>query len=241
VSTRTRAAVHDALPSLLPAAFPGFGEDAPLEIPALSPAVEQQVAAFLTSSDFDAWSQAASRVGNCARPVRLRGRSETVDKDTGEVVSSYSSEQEPLGVTHVRCGNRRAGECLSCSRLYAADMFHLIRSGVAGGKGVPESVADNPLVFATLTAPSFGIVHGRRDHGQRCHPLAGEPSRCRHGRPLACHAVHREDAPVLGQPLCGDCYDYDSHVVWQWWAPDLWRRFTIALRRLVAKALDGMD
>jgi hypothetical protein len=54
---------------------------------------------------------------------------------------------------------------------------------------------------------------------------------------LACHAVHCEDDPLLGQPLCGDCYDYDSHVVWQWWAPDLWRRFTIALRRLVAKAL----
>ncbi len=38
--------------------------------------------------------------------------------------------------------------------------FHLIRAGVADGKGVPETVADNPLVFATLTAPSFGAVHG---------------------------------------------------------------------------------
>ena len=35
-------------------------------------------------------------------------------------------------------------------------MFHLIRAGVTGGKTVPESVAENPLVFATLTAPSFG-------------------------------------------------------------------------------------
>jgi len=26
-------------------------------------------------------------------------------------------------------------------------------------------------------------------------------------------------------------------VVWQWWAPDLWRRFTIALRRLIAHTL----
>jgi hypothetical protein len=26
-------------------------------------------------------------------------------------------------------------------------------------------------------------------------------------------------------------------VVWQWWAPDLWRRFTIALRRAVAKTV----
>ena len=33
---------------------------------------------------------------------------------------------------------------------------------------------------------------------------------------------------MLGQPLCRDCYDYASHVVWQWWAPELWRRFTIA-------------
>jgi len=27
-------------------------------------------------------------------------------------------------------------------------------------------------------------------------------------------------------------------VVWQWWAPELWRRFTIALPRVIAKALD---
>jgi hypothetical protein len=31
-------------------------------------------------------------------------------------------------------GNRRATECLSRSRLYAADMFHLIKAGVCGGK-----------------------------------------------------------------------------------------------------------
>ena len=49
--------------------------------------------------------------------------------------------------------------------------------------------------------------------------------------------VHDEGDPALGQPLCPDCYDYPSHVVWQWWAPQLWRRFTIALRRLVARAL----
>ena len=50
-------------------------------------------------------------------------------------------------------------------------------------------------------------------------------------------AQHGEDDPALGQPICGECYDYASHLVWQWWAPDLWRRFTIALHRLVAKQL----
>ena len=36
--------------------------------------------------DFDAWSEALARVGNCAHPIRLRGRSETVDTATGEIV-----------------------------------------------------------------------------------------------------------------------------------------------------------
>jgi hypothetical protein len=230
---RSDLAVHDVLPDL----FPGFSESAPLDLPPLSARTEQEVCDLLISGRFDAWSQALARVGNCAQPIKLRGRSQTVDTTTGEIVSTYSSEQEPLAVTHVRCGNRRASECPSCSRLYAADMFQLIRAGVAGGKTVPVSVAENPLVFATVTAPSFGPVHGKREGGRRCHPHGGSDPACVHGRPRTCLAPHDEDDPVLGQPLCGDCYDYASHLVWQWWAPDLWRRFTIALHRLVAKHL----
>jgi hypothetical protein len=230
---RSDLAVHDVVPGL----FPGFGESAPLDLPPVSGRTEQEVRDLLVSGRFDAWSQELARVGNCAQPIRLRGRSETVDATTGEIVSSYSSEQDPLGVTHVRCGNRRAGECPSCSRLYAADMFQLIRAGVAGGKTVPASVAENPLVFATVTAPSFGPVHGRRENGRRCHPYAGNEQTCEHDRPRTCRALHGEDDPVLGQPICAECYDYASHLVWQWWAPDLWRRFTIALHRLVAKQL----
>ena len=142
-------------------------------------------------------------------------------------------------MTFVRCGNRRASECESCSRLYAADMFQLVRAGVSGGKGVPASVGENPLVFATLTAPSFGPVHGTRpDHG-RCRPRRDTGSRCAHGRPLSCMAIHDQDPDdaLVGQPLCPDCYDYESAVVWQWWAPELWRRFTITLRRMLAHHL----
>jgi hypothetical protein len=108
---------------------------------------------------------------------------------------------------------------------------------VAGGKTVPAAMAENPLVFATLTAPSFGHVHGRRDGGRRCRPHTSGPALCEHGRSRTCHQRHADIDAVLGQPLCGDCYDYASQTVWQWWAPDLWRRFTIALRRLVAKTL----
>ena len=240
MSTRTRANVTTTLPALLPDAFPDFPETvetAPLDLPPLGADMQRQVAHLLTSPGFDAWSEALARVGNCSRPIRLHGGSETVDRVTGEMLSTYSSSQEPLGVTHVRCGNRRASECPSCSRLYAGDMFQLIRAGVSGGKTVPASVSENPLVFATVTAPSFGTVHGHRTDGRSCRPHSRGGSVCPHGRPRSCKARHREDEPALGQPLCPDCYDYASQLVWQWWAPDLWRRFTIALRRLVARTL----
>ena len=233
---QTRAPVTTPLPALAPDAFPGHREDAPLDLPPLTPRLEDQMRELLISRDFDAWSEALARVGNCARPVKLRGHSQRIDVATGELLNSYSSASEPLGVTHVRCGNRRGSVCPSCSRRYAADTFHLIRAGVAGGKTVPERVADNPLVFATVTAPSFGHVHGLRD-GRACRPRTTGMRRCEHGRLTTCRVRHDQDDPLLGQPLCGECYDYASHLVCQWWVPQLWKRFTIALRRLVAKTL----
>ena len=77
-------------------------------------------------------------------------------------MESFSSSQSPDGIVRVPCGNRRADKCPACSRVYARDTFELIRTGLLGGKQVPDTVADNPLVFATLTAPSFGCVHGVR-------------------------------------------------------------------------------
>ncbi len=42
---------------------------------------------------------------------------------------------------------------------------------------------------------------------------------------------------MVGQPICADCYDYIGHVLFTWHAPQLWHRFTIRLRRLVAARL----
>jgi hypothetical protein len=47
--------------------------------------------------------------------------------------------------------------------------------------------------------------------------------------------VHTDIDGEVGQPLCAECYDYTGHVIWQWWAPELWRRFTITLRRQLAQ------
>jgi hypothetical protein len=175
---------------------------------------------------------AQRRVRGCARPVRLHGSTTAVRRATGELVSHYSSESELDGQTYVRCGNRRAAVCPSCSHEYKGDAWHLLVCGLAGGKGVPEAVAAHPAVFVTLTAPSFGTVHGLRTKGP-CRARRDRPV-CPHGRPAWCGAVHRPGDRLLGRPLCPDCYDYPAHVVWQWWAPELWRRFTIALGRALA-------
>ena len=52
-----------------------------------------------------------------------------------------------------------------------------------------------------------------------------------------CDRSHRNSDAELGQPLCGDCYDYVAHVLFTWHAPELWRRFTIRVRRLLDREL----
>jgi replication initiator protein RepSA len=64
--------------------------------------------------------------------------------------------------------------------------------------------------------------------------------RCAHGKPLWCATIHGHDDARVGQPLCDGCYDYTGHVLFAWHAPELWRRFTISLRRLLNSHLRAM-
>lgn len=221
--------------------FPGFGEDAPLDLSGLTEYAVSGLLARLADHSFDAWADTAAGVGYCSHPIRLVGSSETVDPATGEVLSSFSSADAPLGLLYRPCGNRRANVCPACSRVYARDSFAMIKAGMAGGKTVPETVADNPLLFGTFTAPSFGPVHGPRGHGGqktggRCRPR-DKSELCPHGRPVGCMIIHDDHDPRNGVPLCDDCNDWDSSIVWQWWAPELWRRTTTAIRREIATRL----
>lgn len=61
---------------------------------------------------------AETRGGGCARPVRLASSTAAVNKRTSEVGNHYSSTQELDGFTCVKCGNRRATVCPSCSAEY---------------------------------------------------------------------------------------------------------------------------
>lgn len=209
-----------------------------IETAALPPQTAEEIVNRAGRPDFDRWTEQLTHCGHCVRPVRLRGRVE--HRSTAGERMRYSTDTEPDRVLLIRCGNRRAAVCPSCSYEYAGDMWQLLYAGAAGGrKGVPESIRSHPLIFATLTAPSFGPVHttraDRTGGHARCRPAHGTPRLCPHGRPTWCAILHTEDDPRLGHPLCPDCYDYPAHIAFNWHAPELWRRFTITLRRTLAR------
>jgi hypothetical protein len=173
-------------------------------------------------------------VRGCERPIRLVGHLHTINPVTGEIVSSRSTESLPDGVIYVPCGDRRTSVCPACAETYRADTYHLIHAGLIGGKGIPPTVVTHPVIFVTLTAPSFGAVHTRvvdpRTGKVKPCRVRRSIKRCTHGRVMACPQRHA-DSPCVGQPLCSQCYDYDHHVVWNAWVPELWRRTRIAANR----------
>jgi Replication initiator protein, pSAM2 len=183
----------------------------------------------ITWAEFRSWERQLARTGACSRPVRLRGTS-AIDTASGEVAG---------GVLHVACGNRRETACPACSALYKGDARQLVRAGLTGGKGIPETIAAHPCVFATLTAPSFGPVHARRMRGKTvlpCRPRRdSKDRRCPHGRDISCAIRHGDADPRLGRPLCGDCYDYEAAVLFNFHAGRLFKRFTTYLPRHLAR------
>jgi hypothetical protein len=207
----------------------------PITGPGADPCAE-----VVTLADLRGMERQLSSSGACSHPVRLRGRVEAIDLATGEVAPVYDTASEPGGVLHVACGNRRESRCPACSQVYKRDARQLVLAGLVGGKGVPESVATHPCVFATFTAPSFGPVHSRRMRGKTvlpCRPRRDANKRaCReHGRDISCNVRHSPEDPRLGRPLCPDCYDYEAAVLFNFHAGELWRRFVTYLPRHLAR------
>jgi hypothetical protein len=187
-----------------------------------------------TGGRYERWIQ---RARGCTHPVRLRGVSRDAAAATGEVAHEFSSQDEPGGVLLTPCGNRRAHVCGACSEVYRGDAWQLVVSGLRGGKGVPESVAEHPLVFATFTAPSFGPVHTIREPGGT--PLACRPrgrgETCALGRSLACGKRHAEHDPCLGEAICPDCVDYQRCALWNHNAGRLFKRTRTYVERELAR------
>ncbi|MEU7863848.1 replication initiator [Nonomuraea sp. NPDC049141] len=197
--------------------------------------------ARLHDPNYNRWACQIKRAGGCRQPIHLRGKVEHYDQATGQLLHRYSTIREPDGILRVPCKTRRASRCPACAEVYRADTYQLVRAGLVGGKGVPETVSAHPCLFVTLTAPSFGAVHVRREKNGKvlpCHARR-DAKTCPHGQVVSCTDRHSADDPRLGEPLCPDCYDYEGSVLFNAISPELWRRFTEALRRRFAK-LSGL-
>ncbi|MGW0553665.1 replication initiator protein RepSA [Streptomyces sp. NPDC002926] len=174
-----------------------------------------------SAPDFDRWQDQIRKTGGCAQPVHLTGWTLTRDKSTGQVLHTYSTQDEPGGRLRIACGNRRASRCQPCAYLYAGDAYRLVRAGLSGddAMNIPTAVRERPRVFTTLTAPSFGRVHNIPDTG-----------RCR------CGTRHTNEDPALGTALDPTTYDYAGAVLFNNHAGELWHRFINRLRRELAAA-----
>ncbi|MFI7332842.1 replication initiator [Micromonospora aurantiaca (nom. illeg.)] len=185
---------------------------------------DREILSTATHPDFRAWLARIRHIGGCQHPVHLVGHTLTVDAATGRLVHAFTSAEQPHGRLTIACGNRRQSRCEPCARLHQGDTYQLVVSGLAGGKGVPDTVRSHPRVFVTFTAPSFGPVH-RHTTDEPCRlPQRRRGLVCPHGRPLACPERHPAGDPLTGSPICGDCYDYPAAVLWNAHTRDLWQR-----------------
>ncbi len=197
-----------------------------------------------SSDDYHRWLRHVGGAAGCSRPIRLKGKLTryALDAADGEILDRtevYTNEL-PDHAVYKACGDRRAAVCPSCAETYRQDAYQLVLAGLRGGKGVPGTVGGHPAVFATLTAPGFGIVHTQRSPNKNDPKPAALPHRsgrhleqCPHGVAMRCNVKHQEGDHRLGHPLCPDCYEYRHHVVWNAYAGELWRRTTIAANRLL--------
>ncbi|MFC7306061.1 replication initiator [Streptomyces monticola] len=196
----------------------------PLDLSHVKSPALRELLTHLNEGTFEPLRHGVAQARGCTQPIQLAGWSETVHATTGRVLRSFNTADTPTGRILVACNNRRASRCPSCARLYAGDTYQLIRAGVVGGKNTPEQVRTHPRVFATLTAPSFGPVHGTI--------WRGAPG-------CACGTHHHDTDPALGAPVNPRRYDYTGAILFNAQAGQLWDRFTTYLRRYLAR-LVGM-
>jgi hypothetical protein len=174
-----------------------------------------------TSSGSRRAESAPTLTGGCVNPIRLRGYCQRIDADSGEVLALLGSPETADGILLVSCKDRRVSCCPPCARLSEKDAYQLIAAGLRGGKSVPATVGTHPAVMLTLTAPSFGAVHGNRDRGQPC----------------KCGQRHDPDDPQIGTAIDPAHYGYADQVIWNHYAPELWKRTVQRVRRGLAQAL----
>ncbi|PXY20755.1 replication initiator [Prauserella muralis] len=206
--------------------------------PLSSTKVQRELVRRASQPGYQWWLTHVMSAAACSHPVRLK-LTATWHGDDGRSEVEPVTDGMPDGVLYAACKNRRATVCPACAETYRADTYQLVKAGLVGGKGVPDTVSGHPCFFVTLTAPAFGPVHTRvvGSNGTvrpcRARRLG---TVCEHGRQVICLQRHTEDDPRLGEAICRDCYDYQHQAVWNFHAGELWRRTTITLNRKLRQA-----
>ena len=181
---------------------------------------------------------AVRHTGGCLQPVLLRGRADYIDGGTGELIHRYTTVHEPGGVLPIACKTRRASRCPPCAEVYRADTYQLIRAGLTGGKGIPATVADHPV--RVRHADRAVVRPGPRPPGEG-RPGPGLPTRAGRARPArtasACPAARSTPGTTTGSAsrCARTATTTPGAVLFNACAPELWRRFTITLRRTLAR------
>ena len=192
----------------------------------------------LNRPDYDRWAAQIRATGGCRQPIHLRGKVDHYDQATGQLLHRYT--------TNHRTRRHPARPLQDPPRLPLPRLRRDLPSRhLPTHPRRPDRRQRRPRhrhrhtrrLFVTLTAPSFGTVHTRRENNGKvlpCHARRNAAT-CPHGRVMSCTERHSTDDPRLGEPLCPDCYDYAGSVLFNALAPQLWKRFTDALRRHLAK------
>jgi hypothetical protein len=87
-------------------------------------------------NDYDRWIEQVEHTGYCVKPIRLIGRMEQVDSETGEVQVAYDTAREPDGSLLIACGDRRESRCPSCAARYRGGRVSDRRLGPGRRKGL---------------------------------------------------------------------------------------------------------
>ena len=96
------------------------------------------------------WAELVAQAGYCHHPIRLAGRVEHADRQTGEVRQVYDSGREPDGVLLKACGTRRESRCPSCAATYRADAYQLLDQ--------PRQLRDKGVVGLDLRGGALALM-----------------------------------------------------------------------------------
>ena len=175
------------------------------------------------SLGFESWWRRAESVGFCAHPIQLTGTDDVRPRigwcGPG---ATTAAPGVPVLLRPVRPRHLAARARRTCRRT-PRHPRHRRRASASVRHPDRTQLRACPHHRDGQSGRRRGV--SRPPERRRIQSAVRMGNRCGAAPPTATSMIH------VGQPLCADCYDYTGHVLFTWHLPELWRRFTITLRR----------